>query len=242
MLKLSSPGRLRRSLGTGMGIALCFIVAGSMYAASASPVQGPTASKSVHDEYQLDIMAQRTNETARRTHSEKFTAGICMRAGKEGSVLVHDFGVRAKVMPQADRRVDIELSATDAGNPSLANVHMRGVLGQPIHADGKSAYGRLHYVFDITPLAGCPSRTTTGQARARLKLITRTVANAPARSVAESVAAEAGLVLANADVLDNRLVSLNFEQIPAERAMQLVADIDGKKAVFDGTRVRFEQK
>jgi beta-lactamase regulating signal transducer with metallopeptidase domain len=242
MLKLPSPSRLRRSLGTSTGIVLCFIVAGAMYVASAAPAPGPTASKSADDEYQLDIMAQRMDDTARRSHSQKITAGICMQAGKEGSVLVHDFGVRAKVMPQAGERVDIEVSATGAGNASLARVHMRGVLGQPIHAEGKSADGKQHYVFDITPLAGCPSRTATGPARARLKLITRTVADVPARGVAESVAAEAGLVLPNANALDNRLVSLNYEQIPAERAMQLVAEIDGKKAVFDGVRVHFEAK
>jgi len=43
-------------------------------------------------------------------------------------------------------------------------------------------------------------------------------------------------------MLDNRLVTLNFDQIPAERAMQPVADIDGMRAVFDDKRVRFEAK
>ena len=48
------------------------------------------------------------------------------------------------------------------------------------------------------------------------------------------MASKAGLELANPEALDNRLVTLNFEQIPAERTLRLVADIDGKKAVFNG--------
>lgn len=56
------------------------------------------------------------------------------------------------------------------------------------------------------------------------------------------MALETGLTLLNPEALDNRLVTLNFDKIPAERAMQLIADVDGVKAVFDGNRVHFEPK
>jgi type II secretory pathway component HofQ len=66
--------------------------------------------------------------------------------------------------------------------------------------------------------------------------------NQAERAVTTSVASKTELTLINPELLDNRLVTLNFEQIPAERAMQLIADIDGMKAVLEGDRVRFESK
>lgn len=46
----------------------------------------------------------------------------------------------------------------------------------------------------------------------------------------------------NPQALSTRLVALDFDQIPAQRAMQLMADIDGKQAIFRGTQVRFDAK
>lgn len=66
--------------------------------------------------------------------------------------------------------------------------------------------------------------------------------NEPVCTVAKVVAAKSGLVLINPELLDERPVTLNFEQITAERTMQLLADIDGMKAVFETGRVHFELK
>ena len=60
--------------------------------------------------------------------------------------------------------------------------------------------------------------------------------------MAVSVALTAGLTLVNPEALDERLVTLNFDRITAERAMQLIADIDGAQAIFDGNQVSFKPK
>ena len=57
-----------------------------------------------------------------------------------------------------------------------------------------------------------------------------------------ALAAKSGFVLINPQVLDMRPVTLNFEQMPAVQAMQLVAEIDGFHAVFHDKQVRFEPK
>lgn len=111
-----------------------------------------------------------------------------------------------------------------------------------MHAEGKGEDGKHGYAIDITSLAGCPARTATADTGARLQLVSQAVRNESARAVAVSVALETGLTLLNPEALDNRLVTLNFDKIPAERAMQLIADVDGVKAVFDGNRVHFEPK
>ena len=111
-----------------------------------------------------------------------------------------------------------------------------------MHADGKSTDGLHRYSFDVIPLAGCPGRHFPAQSSALLKLITHAAVNVPARAVAQAVASKAGLMLNNPQALDSRPISLQFEQIPAGRAMQLIADIDGRKAVFEGMQVRFKPK
>lgn len=47
-------------------------------------------------------------------------------------------------------------------------------------------------------------------------------------------------MLVNPESLDERLITLHFDQIPAADALQLVAKFDGRKAVFDNQRVHFE--
>ncbi len=63
-----------------------------------------------------------------------------------------------------------------------------------------------------------------------------------ARTLAEAVAVRAGFVLVNPEALNNCPVTLNFEQVPATSALQLIADIDGMRAVFEDKQVHFEPK
>ena len=55
------------------------------------------------------------------------------------------------------------------------------------------------------------------------------------RSSSEAVAH----TLVHPELLDNQFITLNSAQATAERAMQLVADIDGKKAMPEGNEGRF---
>lgn len=66
------------------------------------------------------------------------------------------------------------------------------------------------------------------------------VQGSPARQVVASIARQAGFVLVNPEAVDERKVTLHFQDVAANRAMQMVANADGMRAVFEGRRVRFE--
>jgi hypothetical protein len=68
------------------------------------------------------------------------------------------------------------------------------------------------------------------------------ITNGTARAVAESIAAKAGWVLVNPDVLGDAPVTLSFNDMPAGTAMERIAHLAGKKLVLDGKQVRFENK
>ncbi|MHB1059108.1 MAG: M56 family metallopeptidase [Rhodanobacter sp.] len=236
MLTLPMPGRLRRQAGKIAGLALAAAVAGSAYAASAPANRQDAAGA---DEYQLDMMIELDTGA---DHAERMALALCMAPGKSGSVNAHGWKIDATPNPDGENRLRIDLAVADAAGKPMARTELRGALGEVRHAEGSSEDGKHGYAIDVTPLAGCPARTATADTGARLHLVNQQVRNESARAVAVSVGLGAGLTLVNPEALDNRLVTLNFDQIPAERAMQLIADIDGMKAVFEGDRVHFEPK
>lgn len=244
MLKLPLPGRLRRNTGSMAVVMLACIVAGSVYAASAPSGQRPgtVSGSDAVNEYQLDMTVELTADDAHAGHAERMTLALCMAPGKSGTVSTHGWTIEATPSPEGESRLRIDLAVTGVGGQSVARTQLHGALGEAVHAEGMGEDGKHGYAVDITSLAGCPARTATADTGARLNLVSQAVRNESARAVAVSVALGAGLTLVNPEALDNRLVTLNFDKIPAERAMQLIADIDGMKAVFDGNRVHFEPK
>lgn len=244
MLKLTPPGRLRRHAGSVTGIVLGCIVAGSVYAASAPAGQRAQATAaSATDEYQLDMMVALSTDDARASHTERMTLALCMAPGKSGTVSAHGWTIEATPMPEGGSRLRIDLVVTGAGGDPVAHTQLHGALGESVHAEGNGSDGKHGYAIDVTALAGCPARTAAAtDTGARLRLVSQAVRNESARAVAVSVALGAGLTLVNPEALDNRLVTFNFDKITAERAMQLIADIDGMRAVFEGNRVHFEPK
>jgi beta-lactamase regulating signal transducer with metallopeptidase domain len=241
MLKLPMPGRLRRHAGRIAGLVLAAVVGGSAYAASAPPDQHAGTAAGIN-EYQLEMKLELTTDDAHAGHAERMTVALCMAPGKSGTVMTHGWNLDATPTPEGDDRLRIDLAVADADGKAVAHTRVHGVLGESLHAEGKGVDGKHRYAVDVTPLAGCPARTAMAHTGARLSLVSESVQNESARAVAVSVAAKAGLALVNPESLDERLVTLNFDQVPAERAMQLIADIDGRKAVIDGSRVHFEPK
>lgn len=244
MLKLPLPGRLRRRTGSTAVVMLACIVGGSVYAASAPSGQRSETvpGSAAVDEYQLDMTVELTTGDADASHAERMKLALCMATGKSGTVSTHGWTIEATPASEGENRLRIDLAVTGVGGQSVARTQLHGALGEAVHAEGKGEDGKHGYAIDITSLAGCPARTATADTGARLQLVSQAVRNESARAVAVSVALETGLTLLNPEALDNRLVTLNFDKIPAERAMQLIADIDGMKAVFDGNRVHFEPK
>ena len=94
--------------------------------------------------------------------------------------------------------------------------------------------------FELTPQAGCdglaPAKAT-GPAS-----LHRVVRNQSARAVAGELARAGGFTLLNPQAISERPVSFRFEDVSPIPALQLVADIDGERATFDGWTVRFDPK
>ncbi|MFA6230207.1 MAG: M56 family metallopeptidase [Rhodanobacter sp.] len=245
MLKQSPSSHLQARLGLIAGFVLATIVTGAVYAASrpAIPVAATPSPAAAAGEYQLDIMVASFSKGAAADHAERTTGAICMKPGEPGGVNTDKgWQLGLKVMPLEGGRVSVALDLSAMpGKPPLSR-RLEGRLGQPLLAEFNDADGKHAYSIDVTPLAGCPARVAESGATQRLTMIKQTVKDQPVRAVAESMARRAGLQITNPQDLSQRLVTLDFDQVPAERAMQLIADIDGMRAVFDDKRVRFEVK
>lgn len=242
MLKHQPPSPLQSRLGLLGGVVLATLVSGVVYAASRppGPAAMPSSSAAANSEYQLGIMVASLSKGA---DAERTSAGLCMKSGEPGSVNNgKGWQLQATVLPTNPGRVSVSLAlSTGAGKP-VANRHLEGPLGGPLLAQFDDTNGEHYYVIDVIPVAGCPARVDESGAAERLTMITQAVTNQPVRTVVESMARSAGLDITNPQDLTIRPVTLNFEQIPAGRALQLVADIDGKQAVFQGKHVRFDNK
>lgn len=245
MLKQPSPSRLRARFGLLAGFVLGTIVTGLVYAASQppGPLAAPQPATELAGQYQLDIMVAAFSKDAAADHAERTTGTLCVNPGEPGGINTDKgWDLVTKVKPLADGRVSVALDLTTAAGKPLPSRRLEGHLGQPLLAEFNDADGVHAYSIDVTPLAGCPARLADSGAAARLSMIKQAVKNQPVREVVESMAKRAGLEVVNPQALTMRPVTLNFDQIPAERAMRLMADVDGKQAVFNGNQVRFDAK
>ncbi len=245
MLKQPPPSHLQTRLGLLAGVVLGTIVTGAVYAASrpSGPIATSPSPVAAASEYQLDIMVALSSKGADADRAERTTVGLCMKPGEPGSVITgNGWQLEAKVQPAGHERVSVALALGTAAGKPLASHHLEGRLGGPLLAQFEDADGKHSYSIDVTPLAGCPARGADHGAAERLTMIKQTVKDQPVRTVVESMAQRAGLSVTNPQALSTRLVTLDFDQIPAERALQLMADIDGKQATFRGKQVRFDAK
>lgn len=115
-----------------------------------------------------------------------------------------------------------------------AHARAQAAIGRPVRVAGIMPDGQHTYVFEVTPLSGCPARAAHGYAMVSLHVEHGTV-----RAAAESVASQANLELVNPKALGNGPVGLDFREVPADRALRMVADLAGSRVVMDGTRARF---
>lgn len=240
MLKLSSPSRRRRRAGMITGVALVLVVAGSVYAASA-PAGAGKAPAVAGQEYQLDMKIELATDDGHKRHAEKSVLALCMAPGKAAGATFPDWTLEATTVPAGAGEVRIALGMNRRGAASPERSQLQGRLGVPLHATGTSADGQHSYVVDITPRAGCPARAMA-DAGIKPVMVSEHVVNGTARAVAESVAAKAGWELVNPEALEGAPVSLNFEDVPSQEALRLVAGIVGMKPQFDSKQVRFTPK
>ena len=241
MLKLPSHSPARRRLGGLVSLSIAGALAGTVYAASAPMAPQAQRAGAAAEQYQLDIQLALTRDDAVASHARRFKVALCMVPGQAATLETRGIAFDATTRPLVGQRVSIDLAVRETAGATAVQNHLVGTLRQPLHASGKVPGGDQQYTVEITPRPGCPASATAARDGVDAP-ITMKVQGSAARQVVGWIAATAGFVLVNPETVDQRKVALNFEQVPATSAMQMVADIDGLRAVFDGRRVRFEPK
>lgn len=252
MLK-QQPGFPGRRMG---GIAMAMLIGTlgtAVYAAVPAPAQGG-AKTAVADRYTLKVDVAFDGKPA-ATH---FTQ--CLRTGKYAAFDGTESGVpewhgrfavtaagpdQIEIRSQLKGRLDKADGGTEAFStqPTVRTKPLqRATILVGAHVapgqGGDKISGTAHYMqVDLTPSAGCDGLAPAAA------LSTLFFHGMTARQMAQSVAVQSGLVLRNPEVLDDRhAIAGNFEQVPPQDAMRLIADVVGMHAEFSGNEVRFQAK
>jgi len=254
MLKLQQPDLLRRRAGGVLLAALAIGMAGAVYATTPSPQAKTGDGFSGHYTLKIDV--------AMGGHPDSMHFIRCLKPGEYTELSGTDTsnlswrgrfavspvtGGQLEVSTQVDTRFDRGGGnvRTQSAKPivrTMPGQQASIVFGQIV--DGKHLENvKLEnntIKIGVTPTMGCDSEGLSSAWHP--VTVDQQAKGSSARALAESVAAKAGLVLVNPEALDNRPVTLNFEQVPATSALQLIADIDGLRAIFNDKRVHFEPK
>ena len=254
MLKLKQPDPALRRAGAILVLLLAVSVAGVVYAAT--PSQATWTSETLSDHYTLKI------DVAMGGHPDSMHFTSCVKRGEatqvsgtdgdklswNGSFAVSPVaGGQLEIRSQVDTRFDrgggnvrtqsakpiVRTMPGQLATIVFGQVTGGGPVGNKQREDNTIKIG-------VTPSVGCDKGTLASTWHP--VTVSQQATNLGARAAAEALAAKAGFVLVNPQALDNRAVSFNFEEMPATAAMQLIADIDGMRAVFDDKRVHFERK
>ena len=241
MLKLPSHSSAGRRLGGLASLAVAGALAGTVYAASAPMAPQTQQPSAAAGQYQLDIKLALTGDDAQASHARRLKVALCMAPGEAASLATQGIVLEATTRPATGKRVSIDLAVRQKAGVAPVHDRLVGALRQPLHASGKVPGGSEQYTLEITPQFGCPAGAAAAAKGAEAP-ITMKVRGTAAREVIGWIATTAGFVLVNPEAVDQRQVTLDFQQVPAAAAMQMVADADGVRAIFDGQHVRFEPK
>jgi beta-lactamase regulating signal transducer with metallopeptidase domain len=249
MLKHPVPTRTRRFMAHAALGATVLAGSLSVYAAQpASTSKQPAASSADHFTLKIDV--------ATRGHASSMHFTQCLAKGKP-------FELSGSDGPGFSWHGQFVVTPTDDGRIRIASaIHTRLDQGggKTLTMDGKPiilaragqraaiVFGQKNekpledgsVQFDLTPVPGCGADALASipeqvpiDAAAKVT---------PVREAAQALATKAGFTLVNADALSERPASFKFDQMSPVSALQLLADIDGKRAVFNGRSVRFDPK
>lgn len=249
MLKQPVPTRTRRFLAHAALGAIVLAGSISVYAAQSAPApQRRAIADTEHFTLKIDV--------ATRGHAPSLRFTECLAKGKPFDVSgTEDAGFSwhgtFTVTPTTDSQIQIAgdlHTRLDQGGG-----HVRVMDGKPIvrtHAGQAAAvaFGQRYEKpledgtvwFNLIPTPGCDADATT--ATPSLAPVDGAAQARPVREAVRALAKKGGLTLLNADALSESPVTFNFDQMSPVFALQLLADIDGKRAVFNGRSVRFDPK
>lgn len=253
MLKLQQPDLSRQRTGGALLAILAFGMTAAVYAATPSPQARSGAG--IGDRYTLKIDVAMGG----RPDSMHFTR--CVKPGEYTELSGTDTSQlswqgRFAVSPAAEGQLEISAQIDtrfDRGGGKVRTQSAKPIVRTMPGQQASIVFGQVvdGKQFDSTKLEDntiklgvTPSNGCSGSSSAlgNFVKIDQRAKGRSARALAESMAAKAGFVLVNPEALDNRPVALNFEQVPATSALQLIADIDGMRAVFHDNMVNFEPK
>ncbi|WP_161782347.1 M56 family metallopeptidase [Oleiagrimonas soli] len=235
MLKKHRPTVVRRISGVLSAALLAGVLVTAVYANTAIPGE-PTVSAhgtATGPEYQLSIAMQVESHHGKDVHAQSADMALCMRAAQYGQVMLGDVVLNTHLHVLSDDRVAVDVKV-NKGAYAPDTKQLTGAFGHVMHTEflgqGDAAAAERRVRLDVTPIRGCPARNTVST-----KMRDKSV-----RDAAETIAATAGLILDNPQALSVREVSFHFKDMDPVKAMHLLAQVDGKRAVFDGKHVRFE--
>jgi hypothetical protein len=249
MLKLPVPTRFRRVAARALLGAI--VLAGSLgvYAAQSAPTpQHPVIGDASRFTLKISV--------ATRGHAPSMRFTQCLTKGKPFDVSGSEgpgfsWHGTFTVTPATDGQIqiagDLHTKQDQGGG------HVRAFDGKPIvrtrpgqpaaivfGQKGEKPLEDGTVWIDLTPFPGCAADALA--AMPSLAPIDATATAKPVREMARALAKEGGFALVNPEALSESPVTFKFDQMSPVFALQLLADIDGKRAVFDGRRVRFEAK
>lgn len=158
MLKFPAPSQQRRHASILAIGGLTMVVVGSVYAAS-TPTQSAASGTKTAKEYQLNLKVEQITDDGHARNVERMTLALCMAPGKMGTVAARGWKIDATPTPESDNRLRIDVAIMVAGKP-IAKNRLDAKLGESAHVAGKGLDDTHDYAIEVTPLPGCPARTT----------------------------------------------------------------------------------
>lgn len=249
MLKQPVPTRTRRFLAhTGLG---SIVLAGSLSVYAAQPTPAPmhqAVTDADHFTVKIDV--------ATRGHAPSMHFTQCLAKGEPFHLSGSDgpdFSWRGRfvVTPAASGLVQVagELHVRfDQGSGKVRTMEGKPIVRTGIGQQATIVLGQKGEKpledgtvrFDLTPVPGCGADALASiPEQVPIELAAKAT---PVREAAQELAMKAGFTLVNADALSESPVSFKFAKMSPVSALQLLADIDGKRAVFNGHSVRFDPK
>lgn len=249
MLKQPVSNRTRRLVAYTALTAI--VLSGSWSVYAAQPVPAPAnhaATDADHFTLKVDI--------ATRGHAPSMHFTQCLAKGKPFDLSGSDgpgfsWHGQFTVTPAAGGQIEVASdlhTRLDQGGGKVSAQDGKPIVRTRAGQQATIVFGRKGAAplddgsvrFDLTPVPGCGADVLASLPE---QVPTDTAAKAtPVREAAQALASKAGFTLVNADALSERPVSFKFDKMSPVAALQLLADIDGRQAVFNGGSVRFEPK
>ncbi len=252
MLKQNHPRTARHLAGLaamislGLGLGQLVYAAGSLDQAGQHGAGKSAAVPTASNAYTLRLAVSANDQPLQPRSTACYKAGDAYALDEQAAGNLPPWRGRITVVPAEHGQLEVRADLSGGSLAKPAAPHIRMQPGQPggiqigdtvMDKDGRDIDRSLK--LELTAWPGCVKPTDTG-AGSKVQFPFRAPS---ARTVAQSIAQQAGLTIDNPQSLNaTQPAAGNFVDMPASEALRLVGNQVGMKPVFDGKRVRFEPK